>query len=180
MRLLFELDSRDYDPNGMVRRRPSVRGIVIRGGKVAMIHSLAYDYYKFPGGGIEEGESQLETLVREVKEETGLTVVPGSAREYGWVHRVEKGHRPGEDVFIQENYYYLCDVLDEPGEQALTEKEQEERFVLEFVEPSRAVRVNEAAKITAAWHKPGVAFMAEREAGVLGWLIREGYLPDGE
>lgn len=180
MRLLFELDAKDYDPNGAVFYRPSVRGIIIRDGKVAMVHSLAYDYYKFPGGGMEPGEDQLATLIREVREETGLAVVPESARPYGWVRRVNRGHRPGEEVFVQENYYYLCDVLDRPGAQALTPKEQEERFVLEYVAPGVAVRVNEIAKTTVAWHKPTIGLMAAREAGVLRWLMKEGYLPEDE
>ena len=32
-----------------------------------MIHSLKYDYYKFPGGGIEDGESNEEALIRETR-----------------------------------------------------------------------------------------------------------------
>ena len=40
MRLLFEIDTKDYDPNGKAFVRPSVRGIIIRDGKVAMVHSL--------------------------------------------------------------------------------------------------------------------------------------------
>lgn len=34
-------------------------------------------YYLFPGGQVEEGESDLEALVRECREELGLEVVPG-------------------------------------------------------------------------------------------------------
>lgn len=48
MRLLFQLDTRDYDPNGKAFVRPSVRGIIIRAGKVGMVHSQKYDYYKSP------------------------------------------------------------------------------------------------------------------------------------
>ena len=56
MKLLFTLDGKNYDESIEIVYRPSARGIVIRGGKVAMIHSKKYDYYKFPGGGIEECE----------------------------------------------------------------------------------------------------------------------------
>lgn len=52
MRTLFEMDKKNYDSSGKVFYRPSVRSIIIRGGRVAMVHSLMYDYYKFPGGGI--------------------------------------------------------------------------------------------------------------------------------
>ena len=40
MRLLFEMDAKDYDPDGKVFSRPSVRGIIIRDGKIAMVYSL--------------------------------------------------------------------------------------------------------------------------------------------
>ena len=58
MRTLFEMDKKNYDSSGKVFYRPSVRSIIIRGGRVAMVHSLMYDYYKFPGGGIESGETR--------------------------------------------------------------------------------------------------------------------------
>ena len=36
MRLLFEIDTKDYDPNGKAFVRPSVRGIIIRDGTSSM------------------------------------------------------------------------------------------------------------------------------------------------
>ena len=91
MRHLFTMDTHDYDPNGTRKFRPSVRAIIIRDGKVLMIHSLKYDYYKFPGGGIEAGEGMEQALCREMAEESGFAVVPGSIREYGLVRRISKG-----------------------------------------------------------------------------------------
>lgn len=102
MRNLFTIDTHDYDPNGKACIRPSVRGIIIQGGKILMVHSIKYDYYKFPGGGIEPGETLEAALCREVAEESGMAVLPESVREYGLVHRIQKGER--EDVFIQDNY----------------------------------------------------------------------------
>ena len=55
MRLLFEMDKKDYGECAHSFTRDSARSIIIRNGKIAMIHSLKYDYYKFPGGGIEPG-----------------------------------------------------------------------------------------------------------------------------
>ena len=74
MRSLFEIDTKDYDINVTTVSRPSARGIIIKDGKLAMIHSIKYDYYKFPGGGIEKNEQKESALIREVLEETGLDV----------------------------------------------------------------------------------------------------------
>ncbi len=104
MRLLFNLDSKDYTKAENEFSRPSVRAIIIKDGKVAMVHSLKYDYYKFPGGGIEPGETQRQTLVREPLEEAGLVVIPSTIREYGNVHRVSKSDQEGVDLFVNRTH----------------------------------------------------------------------------
>ena len=62
MRLLFEMDKRDYDNCTHRFVRNSARSIIIREKKIAMIHSLKYDYYKFPGGGMEGEESDNQSF----------------------------------------------------------------------------------------------------------------------
>ena len=173
MRLLFEIDTKDYDPNGKAFVRPSVRGIIIRDGKVAMVHSLKYDYYKFPGGGMEDGEGLEEALLREVVEESGLQVILSSIREYGLVHRVQKGQKKA--MFIQDNYYYLCDVEEKVGSQKLDDYEAEERFTLEYVYPTHAIRINREVD-----HGPKDQIMLEREARVLEMMIQEGIFQKGQ
>ena len=76
MSLLFEIDFKDYNSNWNIVARPSARAIIIKNNKVYMIHSSKYDYYEFPGGGIEKGESMIDCLIRETKEEAGLIVKP--------------------------------------------------------------------------------------------------------
>lgn len=143
MRELFIIDKKNYIENGIVGRRPSVRGIIIKDGKIAMMHSLKYDYYKLPGGGIEEGEQLEDTLIREVREESGLVVKTDSIKEFGYVRRIEKGRI--EDIFIQENFYFLCDAEEMLQVQELDEYEEEEKFTLEYVTPEHAISVNENA-----------------------------------
>ena len=170
MRLLFELDKHDYIPGGTVGRRPSVRGIIVQNGLLLMVHSLRDDYYKFPGGGIDGSETHTETLCREVREETGMTVRPETVRTYGLVRRIQKGVR--EDIFLQENFYYFCEISGETGAQSLDRYEAEEQFTPEWVTPAHAIAVNEAA--LAASRKDGFeAAMVEREIRVLGILTAE-------
>ena len=142
MRRLFTLDLHDYDENWKHDLRPTVRGIIEKDGKLALIHKREFDYYAFPGGGIDEGETYEEALIREVKEETGLIVIPESIREYGGALRLNKSTRFPETVFEQENYNYKCRVLDEVGEQNLDEEEALEGFDLVFVTPEEARRKN--------------------------------------
>ena len=59
---------------------------------------------------INEGEDKLSALVREVQEEVALTVIPESIREYGVVHRFQKSGKAPDTVFVQDSFYYTCDV----------------------------------------------------------------------
>lgn len=140
MKKLFEIDLKDYDEKAPRFERPSVRGIIFKEGKIALVHSLKYDYYKFPGGGCKKNEKHEETLIREVKEETGLVVIPSSIKEYGMVHRIQKGDFG--DTFVQDNFYYFCDVEKEFESQNLDDYEIEENFTLEFVSIEHALNVN--------------------------------------
>ena len=174
MRILFDMDARDYDPGGRAFVRPSVRGIIIREGKVAMVHSRLYDYYKLPGGGMEPGESQLRTLLREVREEAGLQVLPQSVREYGLVPRREKSDRVKEyGYFVQDNFHYLCEAAEAVTDQQLDAYEQREHFTLEWVDPRHAILVNRTRA-----HGPKNPRMLEREARVLECLLEEGYFKE--
>ena len=44
MRLLFEMDKKDHAGCTRTYVRNSARSIIIVGGKIAMVHSLKYDY----------------------------------------------------------------------------------------------------------------------------------------
>lgn len=170
MRLLFEIDTKDYDPSGVVFVRHSARCIHIKNGMAAMVHSVKYDYYKFPGGGIERGESNISAMIRETREETGLVVIPASVKEYGRVHRIQKSDYDDTDCLVQDNYYYLCDVEESVRSQKLDGYEADEKFTLEYVEPDKAIFVNREID-----HGLTDQIMLEREARVLEILKAEGY-----
>lgn len=174
MRKLAIYDYKDYIENGTVGRRPSVRGIIIQEGKIALVHSRKYDHYTFPGGGIDEGESHMDTLIREVAEETGLIVIPASVKEYGLVVRKEKGMI--EDLFIQENFYYFCEVEKDIVSQKLDDHEAEEEYVLEWVEPKNAIETN--LKHDHKDNSMVMRHLMERESRLLEMLMEEGKFGD--
>jgi 8-oxo-dGTP diphosphatase len=47
-------------------------GVVVRDGRVALIHRPKYDDWTLPKGKLEPGEDYEEAALREVREETGL------------------------------------------------------------------------------------------------------------
>lgn len=169
MRLLFELDKKDYENCTHTFVRDSARSIILKDGLVAMVHSLKYDYYKFPGGGIEAGETAMDAMMRETLEEAGLVVIPSSVKEYGYVHRVQQSKVDKTERFVQDNYYFLCEAEEALVSQELDDYEADERFTLEYVTPKTAIRANRRDD-----HGPKDSLMIEREARVLEMMMEEG------
>ena len=120
------------------------------------------DYYKFPGGGIEEGEDSVDTVIRETMEEAGLSVIRESVWAYSMVHRIQKSTANETECFIQDNLYYLCEAEDQTFPQKLDDYEAEEQFTPEFVDPAEAIRINRFSD-----HGPKDQRSLEREARVL-------------
>ena len=55
--------------------RVGVYAVIIENGKILLTRQ--WDGYSLIGGGLEKGETIEEAIIREVKEESGLDIVPG-------------------------------------------------------------------------------------------------------
>jgi 8-oxo-dGTP diphosphatase len=67
-------------------------GLVLRDGRVLLVHRPRYDDWTFPKGKAAEGEADEETALREVEEETGLRCA--IERELGWTEYTDSRGRP--------------------------------------------------------------------------------------
>ena len=128
MRRLLTLDARNYPPDMPELLRRSVRGIIFVDGRLMLIESC-FGEVKLPGGGVEDGESDCDALLREVREETGCEVIPESIVPFGEI--VEKRLSDREPmVWHHISRLYFCDVKPERGECAYTENERRHGFHL--------------------------------------------------
>jgi len=90
--------------------RVSARAIIFCDDKILLNSFGDGLYYNFPGGGIEERENAPLTVVREVREETGLAV---SVREFVFALEYEPwsaGHAYGDGHHI--SFFFRCVLLD--------------------------------------------------------------------
>ncbi len=142
MKQLFVIDKKDYDESWEHSVRWAVRAVIFKGDLLAMVYSQRDRYYKFPGGGMERGESHADTLIREVREEVGLSVIPSTIAELGMVTELKKSDYFQNIVFRQNSCYYLCDVGDNVASQHLDDYEAAEGFCLRYVTIGEAMRVN--------------------------------------
>lgn len=116
------IDLKNYDTKNAVFRRTAARGIIKNGTQYLLIFSK-YGDYKFPGGGMEKGESLEDTVIREIQEETGYHVIRNSIKEFGSVLERRKGEY--EDIMEMDSHYFLCDVETEVGKRNLDKYEKE-------------------------------------------------------
>lgn len=141
MKTLAVFDDKNYDPDWTRFSRSAVRAVIRKGGRLALVKCEREGYYKFPGGGIEPGETQLDALIRETREETGLHIIPESVRPLGMVHEVRHGLYC-EEIFDQRSYYYLADVRDDHSAPELDGYEAELGYTLAFADPQAACEAN--------------------------------------
>lgn len=149
--------------SGSVHRRTAARGVIPQDGKLLMIHTDRGDY-KFPGGGVEPGESLEAALRRELLEETGRELV-GTPEYLGVAHE----HRRGMvvDILEMDSHYFLCGVSESAAPLELDDYEAEEHFTPVWISPREALRANRALDLEAnPW--------LEREVLVLEALLGAG------
>jgi len=120
----------------MVRTGIRSSAIILRNNKILLIHRKkdGDEYWTFPGGGVEDGETWENTVTREVKEETGLEVL---SYELAFMNKTYEGGN--------EHPFYLCKVKD--GEAVLGGEEKEKNsesnfYKLEWIDLSNLQNVN--------------------------------------
>ena len=106
--------------------------IIIRENKILLIHRKknGQEYWTFPGGGVEEGETESQAVIREVKEETNLHV---QSVKLAFTN----------DIDGNKHLFYFCEVNDGDASLGGEEKEknsEENSYELEWID---LIKLNE-------------------------------------
>jgi len=106
-----------------------------------MVYSSTVGDYKFPGGGVSEGETHAQALSREIREECGTSLTHigdaiGAVVEYNILMESEY------EVFKMTSHYYQCDVGEGFGHQKLDGYEQALGFKPVWVHIDDAILAN--------------------------------------
>ncbi len=141
MKLLAELIDDQFENNGIDYTRNVVRAIVLdNDNKVVLIHVFGddifghRDYYELPGGGVENNETLIDAIKREIKEELGVTIkdITPIGRVVDYYNLIRRKNN---------NHYFLAKV-----DKVLNEKHLEE-YEKHLITGYIHVSIDEAIKL---------------------------------
>ena len=119
-------------------------------------------------------QQEIGEVITHLRTEKGLTqanLAELAGTSQSAIHRIEKGD--SEDIFIQDNYYYLCNTEDTVYQQSLDQYEDEEKFTLEWVSPETVLTVNRTHHHGNKQEHFQFGTMSERECRVIEILMKE-------
>lgn len=107
-----------------MKQEKSCGAIVInKNNKILLVHHNA-GHWDFPKGHVEEGETEEQTAIREVKEETNIDITINNK------YRYTTSYSPKENV-MKEVVYFLAQNIDEDKKPQLEEVSEVKWFTLE-------------------------------------------------
>ena len=113
------------------KTRVGCRAVIIKDDKILLSHEIISGWWLVPGGGLEEGETPEECVIREVEEETGFIVKP----VYQFLILNEY-----YEEYCYTSHYFVCEVTGE-GQMHLTEAEQKRGLTPEWLPLKDAVEM---------------------------------------
>lgn len=179
MRLLktaFHPDlSPDLSPTGLspasdltLIERHAARGIVVRGENILLLYTERYHDYSLPGGGIDEGEDEIEGLIRELKEETGAQGVR-NVQAYARYDEYRPWYKSDADIIHMISHCYVCEIDEALGETAFESHEVSNGMKPVWMNIYEAIEHNE--EVIANSDKKGLSI--ERETYMLKVIAQE-------
>jgi len=144
MKIIETIDHENYRDCTKVFKRRAVRAITFKNNKLVMIQSKKYGECKFPGGGQNQNEIDLDTLKRELLEETGLELKDETVTLYGLTTETRKSAFESDTKFEMTSVYYLCETKDEINSLKLDDYENDYGYHMILVDIDDAIRNNEA------------------------------------
>lgn len=126
-------------------------------GMVALLHVSKENYYKLPGGGVEDTEDKIIALKRECLEEIGCDVEVGE--EIGTIVEYRK-------IFNlkQISHCYLAKVIGAKGTPNFTDEEKQNGFEQVWLPYKKAMKILSESKATSI---EGSAYIVPRDTTFL-------------
>lgn len=134
LKILNEENVSDEELENFKVRRAARAFVIDNEGKIAFNYMEVDKYYELPGGGVEEGETYEEGLIREAREEAGCDVQ--ILNEVGIIKEYRK-----EKSFVNETHAYIAKVVGDKKDLILTEGEARGGMTVQWVTVEKALEL---------------------------------------
>jgi ADP-ribose pyrophosphatase YjhB (NUDIX family) len=134
-------DNTDMNIPTTLKERVTGKSIILDSdGNIALVGNLVNDFYLLPGGGVEDGESIEDGVVRECLEEVGCNVTLGDL--IGII----------EDFRLRDSKHcithcYCSKVIGDKTTQQLTSEEEKNGMHVKWISPEDALIIFEKQKV---------------------------------
>jgi 8-oxo-dGTP pyrophosphatase MutT (NUDIX family) len=154
--------------NLTVVERHAARGIIMRGADILLLFTGRYHDYSLPGGGIDDGEDEIEGLIRELSEETGAQGVC-NVQPFARYDEYRPWYKSDADIIHMISHCYVCEIDDQLGETAFEAHEVSNAMEPMWINIYEAIAHNEDVIANSA--KKGLSI--ERETFLLKVIAEE-------
>jgi len=148
--------------------RKATRAIVLNGDSILLLYTQRYHDYSLPGGGIDDGESHIDGLIRELKEETGAHSVH-NIQEFGLYEEFRPWYKADFDIVHMQSYCYICAIAEDLQDTELESHEINNGMRPVWMNIHQAISHNE--QTIANSDKKGLSI--ERETFLLKRIVSE-------
>ncbi|WP_426357903.1 NUDIX hydrolase [Pseudocolwellia sp. HL-MZ19] len=156
------------DLSGSTFIRNAARAIVLNGEDILLLYTQRYHDYTLPGGGIDDGETHEEGLIRELQEETGAHNVT-NIKAFGLYEEFRPWHKDDFDIVHMKSYCFVCNIDSELRATNLEDYEINNGMVPVWMNIHQAIKHNEETLTKSA--KKGLSIV--RETFLLKLIVKE-------
>ncbi|ASM49036.1 hypothetical protein PESP_a0843 [Pseudoalteromonas espejiana DSM 9414] len=138
--------------------RRTGRAIVIKNAKILLMYTNRYEDYSLPGGGVDEGETLEQGLIRELNEETGAQNIQ-VIKPFGLYEEYRPWYKDDFDIIHIQSYCYICDIDTTLGQAKLEHYEVQNGMTPKWVNIHDAIAHNE--RTMSLSEKQGLSIIRE-------------------
>lgn len=148
--------------------RKAARGIVLKDENILLLYTERYHDYSLPGGGIDNDESNVEGLVRELREESGAQNIEVLS-DFGLYEEFRPWYKDNFSYVHMESYCYVCDIHTDLLAPEFEEHEIQNGMKPIWINIHDAIKHNEETML----HSTKKGLSIERETFLLKRIVAE-------